>query len=310
MELRHLRYFVAVAESGSITEAARRLHIQQPPLGQQIRDLESELGVALFDRYPRRIALNSVGQRFLVDARDILARAQHACSQIRRFELGELGEVSVALTSSTSLHELTPRIMQRFRESFPMADLRVEELPTTDALPAVAKGIVDVALLYGDPGRHPDICCEVLDYEEMVAAVPRGHLMALDRHRPLTLERLAVENMILYSGLNASETLNDVLVMFAQRGLRPHVSDEVGPIMAAINLVAGGRGITLVPASVRTVHPEAVEYLPIAPTELARVPLTLAHPRATDLALVANFVANSRVVSQRDGITGVEVFGT
>ena len=95
MELRHLRCFVAVAEEGSLTRAAERLRIQQPPLGQQIKDLEYELGVALFDRHPKRIALNSAGEVFLADAQDILKRASQAMEHVRRFDRGESGRLSI-----------------------------------------------------------------------------------------------------------------------------------------------------------------------------------------------------------------------
>src|ERR1700733_15340968 len=108
MELRHLRYFVAVAEAGSFTKAAQALHIQQPPLGQQIRDLETELGVALFDRYPRKIVLNSTGEVFLADAREILVRAAQAVDNVRRYDQGESGHLAVGFTSSASLHVLAP----------------------------------------------------------------------------------------------------------------------------------------------------------------------------------------------------------
>ena len=111
MELRHLRYFVAVAESGSITKAAQRLGIQQPPLGQQIRALEAELKVQLFERAPKRVVLSNSGREFLEDARRILASAKEAVEKVRRFDRGEQGLLTVGFTSSASMHPIAPRIL-------------------------------------------------------------------------------------------------------------------------------------------------------------------------------------------------------
>ncbi len=137
MELRHLRYFVAVAEEGSVTKAAERLGIQQPPLGQQIRALEQELGVALFDRAAKRISLNATGKVFLTEALDLLARANGAVDHVRRFDRGERGRLDVGFTSSASLHRWTPKMLRAFRDAYPLAEITVEERETYELILAL-----------------------------------------------------------------------------------------------------------------------------------------------------------------------------
>src|SRR5918994_129083 len=147
MELRHLRYFVAVAESGNMTKAAQQLGIQQPPLGQQIRALEAELKAQLFDRSPKRIELRPAGRAFLEDAREILDRAAEAVTRVRRFERGEQGLISVGFTSSASLHPIAPQILRAFGDAYPPARIDVEERETYELILGLKKRRVDSSLI-------------------------------------------------------------------------------------------------------------------------------------------------------------------
>ncbi len=162
MELRHLRYFVAVAEEQHMTRAARRLGIQQPPLSQQIRDLEDELGVRLFDRTPRSIRLNAAGQVFLKDARRLLADAQDAVARVRRTSRGESGRIAIGYTSSASLHPLVPRLIRAFHAEHPAVDLEFQENATRDLLEAVAGDALDAAFVRASSGRYPGLRSMVL----------------------------------------------------------------------------------------------------------------------------------------------------
>ena len=140
MELRHLRYFVAVAQEQHMTRAAARLGIQQPPLSQQIKALEDELGVQLFERAPRKILLNAAGRIFLQDACALLADADAAVLRVRQAARGELGRISVGYTNSASLHALAPRIIRAFRAAYPLVALAIEEdvtMPLLEALSAL-----------------------------------------------------------------------------------------------------------------------------------------------------------------------------
>lgn len=290
MELRHLRYFVAVAEEGSLNRAAERLHIQQPPLGQQIRDLERELGVSLFDRSPRKAVLNETGALFLEEARDLLRRSELAIDNVRRFDKGESGRLSVGFTSSASLHVLAPRFLQEFRKAFPLAKIAVEESETYELILALQQQRIDVAILHIDANRFPGLASRVLCEEDMFVAVPRNHPYARSDCRPLTLSMLCDVDMVAYRRPDGPGIFEWIMQAFDEQGVKPRVVDEVCRIIAAINIVAGGRGITLVPASMRVLHEETVVYLPLAAGELPPLPLYVAHHQDIRLALIRNFV--------------------
>src|SRR3954447_7758070 len=136
MDLRHLRYFVAVAEEGHVTRAAERLGMQQPPLSQRIRALEQELGVVLFRREPRGVALTPAGHTLLTDARAILAQVEHAREATRRTARGEQGRITVGFTSSAAFHPFVPRVIRAFREAHPRVFLTLEEGGTTELIAA------------------------------------------------------------------------------------------------------------------------------------------------------------------------------
>lgn len=297
MELRHLRYFVSVAENGSLTKAAQQLHMQQPPLGQQIRDLESELGVTLFTRSPRKIALNTAGERFLVDARDILERVGQAVESVRRFDKGETGQLTIGFTSSASMHALTPRFLQRFRAKFPDAQIAVEESETYELVLALRERRIDAALLHIDANRFPDLVAAALSPEDMLVAVPRKNPLADESLGPLTLQMLADQSIVAYQRPDGPGIFEEVHNAFAAAGLKPVVVDEVHRIIAAINLVAAQRGITFVPASLQILHRDAVVYRQLSPGELPALPLYIAYRRGNQLALVRNFIGLTKSIA-------------
>ncbi|MBA8830736.1 MULTISPECIES: LysR family transcriptional regulator [Rhizobium] len=297
MELRHLRYFVAVAEEGSISRAAERLNIQQPPLGQQIRDLEYELGVSLFDRHPKKILLNAAGAVFLADARDILKRAGQAVENIRRYDKGEAGHLSVGFTSSASLHVLAPKLLQQFRLSYPLVKIAVEESETYELILALQEGRIDAALLHIDANRFPDLASTVLSEEDMIVAVPLGHPLADESLEPITLKMLEGQDVVIYRRPDGPGIFEQILQSLDRAGVTPQIVDEVYRIVAAINLVAGGRGVTIVPASMQVLHPEAIAYRALAPGQLSPLPLCIAYRRDLKLSIVRNFVALTKEIA-------------
>ncbi len=290
MELRHLRYFVAVAEEGSVTRAAQRLNIAQPPLSQQIAALEDELGVKLFDRVARRIQLNAAGRQFLDDARQTLEAARAAVQRVRRFEAGEQGHVTAGFTSSASLHHLAPRIIRAFREAFPLASLDVEERETYELLQAVDQKRLDVALLRTGSERFADLESHVLHNEEFVAVIPREHRLA-QISTPLELSSLLGERLVLYRRPDGVGIFDVLMNAFRDAGHAPIVAEQVTRIIAAINLVAAGQGVSFVPESMRVLHTDAVIYRRLPPGALPPMPLMLVHRRQDRAALVRNFIA-------------------
>lgn len=291
MELRHLRYFVAVAEEGSVTRAAERLGIQQPPLGLQIRALEDELGVQLFDRQPKRLSLNAAGAVFLDRARQVLAGAEAAVEHVRRFDRGERGRLTVGFTSSASLHHLTPHLMRAFRQAYPLVQLEVEESETYGLILALEQRRIDAAFLHIGTEGFAGLASTVLAQEDMVVAIPSDHPLAQAQAPALTLSMLSGQDLVVYRRPDGPGMFDGIMRAFAAAGVVPRVTDVVHRLIAAINLVAAGRGLTLVPASIQVLHRQAVTYRPLAPGALPPLPLYLAHRRDEGLALVRNFIA-------------------
>jgi DNA-binding transcriptional LysR family regulator len=298
MELRHLRYFVAVAEEGSFNRAAERLHIQQPPLGQQIRDLEYELGVALFDRSPRRVKLNEAGQLFLTEARDILERANRAVTKVRRFDKGETGKLSVGFTSSASFHFMAPEVLRRFRAVYPAAEIEVAESETYELILGLDQGRLDVAFLHIGAEGFPALVSEVLSEEDMLVAMPKDHPLAAEPSLPLTLDMLDRVDFVVYRRPDGPGIFDGVMDVLQRNSIVPNVVDTVSRIIAAINLVAGGRGVTLVPASMNVLHREAVVYRRLGPGGLRPLPLYAISRRDNRLAIVRNFLAITHQIAR------------
>lgn len=299
MELRHLRYFIAVAEEEHMTRAASRLFIQQPPLSQQIRALEDHLGVVLFKRIGKRIELNAAGRLFLAESREILQRVDAAVDRVRRFDLGEEGLIRVGYTSSASMHELTPCIIREFRNAHPLVALQIEEGAAHDLLCAVEENRLDVAFVRSSVDQYARLDCVGLIQEEMVVAIPIHHRLAQNAGLELELTQLREEPFIVYRQVNGSGINEMVVKTCLLAGFEPRVSHEVHRMMAAINLVAAGLGVTVVPQSLATIQPGSVVYRPLRHECPVTVPLNLAYRASLDTPASEGFVRLSRALADR-----------
>jgi DNA-binding transcriptional LysR family regulator len=305
MELRHLRYFVMVAEERHFTRAAARLNMQQPPLSQQIRALEEELGFELFKRHPKGVDLTAGGQVFLQEAQDILARVKEGSLKASRAAHGIEGQLGVGFTSSAAAHPLIPRIIRAYRERFPGVAVVLKEGSAQQLTEAAIEGGVDVGILRAPVGQHQSIEFHRLLNEEMLLTLPVGHrLLAghdLSNGAPcISLNDLADEPFILVRRPGAPGMYANLIKACQCAGFNPKIAFEVERMLTNVSLVAAGAGISIVPASMKDVHKESVVYCPIIDARpRLHAPITLVCRSFNQLPPLRNFIDLSRELSGR-----------
>ncbi|WP_175940801.1 LysR family transcriptional regulator [Caballeronia sp. BCC1704] len=257
MEMRHLRYFVAVAEEKNFTRAAQRLNIAQPPLSRQIQQLEETLGVQLLERNSRPLKLTETGKFFYSHASQLLAQTAELESMTRR--VGNIERsLSVGFVGST-LYGLLPKIIRRFRDENPTVELSLHEMSTMDQLRALKEGRIDVGF-----GRirneDANIGRVVLREEKLIAALPFGH--PLSTAKPvIALRDLLNETLIIFPKAPRPSYADQVLAAFDERGLKPRRIYEVRELQIALGLVAAGEGVSVVPSSVYGLKRDDVSYM-------------------------------------------------
>ena len=285
MELRQLRYFVAVAEELHFRRAAERLHISQPPLSQQIRALEEELGFALLVRTRRRVELTPAGAAFLRDARSILSELDGAVAGARRIDAGQTGRLRINFVGS-ALFSIVPGTVERFRRSRPGVALELRERATVDQLRAVRAGLADVGLVRPPIDEDDSFRVQTVLRERTLAALPAAHPLAALRRVPL--RRLAAEPLVLFPR-DQAPGFHDLLIdSLAGAGSAPRVIQYAPEMLTIIGLVAAGTGVSLVPASVARLALDGVAYRPV--TGAPRSELVAITRAGDDSALVRAFV--------------------
>ncbi|AFT85417.1 LysR family transcriptional regulator [Paraburkholderia phenoliruptrix] len=256
MELRHLRYFVAVAEERNFTRAAQRLHIAQPPLSRQIQQLEESLGVQLFERNSRPLKLTETGKFFYSHAVQLLAQTHDLESMTRR--VGNIERsLSVGFVGST-LYGMLPKIIRRFRDENKTVELSLHEMSTMDQIRALKDGRIDVG--FGRI-RHEDanIRRVILREEKMIVALPVGHPLSIAKP-VLALRDVIQETLIIFPKAPRPSYADQVLAAFQDRALTPRRIYEVRELQIALGLVAAGEGISIVPSSVYGLKRDDVSY--------------------------------------------------
>jgi DNA-binding transcriptional LysR family regulator len=285
VQLRRLEYFVAVAEEQSFSQAARRLHIAQPPLSNQVKKLETELGVLLLERTSRGVLLTDAGELLLEEARRILLQVEQTVAIVRRVGRGEVGRLTVGFVPSAS-NSVLPPILQRFRQRSPGVELFLRELRPDLVVAALNDQQIDAGLLFlpvsaaerggersdadhGRPPQAPGLRAEVVSREPLVVALPEDHRLA--GQAEVDLAELAGEPFVLprrYKGMPG--LYGQVVDLCRQAGFTPEaVQKDVWLMQTIVALVAGGTGVALVPDSVRALGREGVVYKPVrgsAPT--------------------------------------------
>jgi len=291
MELRHLRYFIAVAEERHVTRAAERLGMQQPPLSQQIRALERELDVQLFRRRPRGVELTDAGSALLAEARAILSHIEHASAAARRTARGEQGRIAVGFTSSAPFHPFVPRIIRTYREAFPLVALTLEEGGTIELIDHLRDERIDVAFVRTAISDQEGLVVSPLLKEAMVLALPRAHDLARRTNKAVSLTALAEETFIVYRRHNGPGLYDAILSACTAAGFSPRVGQEAPRIVSTLNLVAAGLGISLVPESLQRMRMDGVVFRRIGGAAQPMAPLYLASRRGEASAAVRKFLA-------------------
>jgi DNA-binding transcriptional LysR family regulator len=290
MELRHLRYFVAVAEHGHITRAAESLGIQQPPLSQQIKALEEELGVQLLRRRPRGVELTDAGAAFLERAQVILGEVDRAFASTRRTARGEEGRVVVGFTSSAPFHPFVPRVIRMFREASPHVALVLEESGSSELVHGLHTEIIDAAFIRSPVADVVGLLVQPLLDEKMLVALPTGHALATELSEPVALAELAKHTFILYKRPGAPGLYDSIITACRGAGFSPRVGQEAPRIVSTLNLVAAGLGVSIVPESLRRLQMDGVVYRELADDARLTAPLILACRRGENSAAVQRFI--------------------
>ena len=259
MELRHLRYFIAVAEELHFGRAAEQLGISQPPLSQQIQALEEEIGARLLERTNRRVELTEAGRLFLDESRQVLAQVDKAVQLARRAQRGELGELKVGFTSSAPFTSTVPRSIHAFRQAYPDVHLELHEMSSAETVKALLEDGVQVGVIR--PLALPDNLLAVELFREPLVAVLRAdHPLAAGSAEGLDIAAMAEEPFVFFPRTFGTGLYDQLIALAREAGFSPRIAQEASEAMTIIGLVSAGLGVSVLPASFRRTRVDGVVY--------------------------------------------------
>ena len=290
MELRHIRYFLVVAEERHFTRAAAKIGIGQPPLSQQIKDLEAEIGALLFRRVAHGAELTTAGEAFLQAVKEMPMLAERATRAARRAARGETGSLRIGLTATAVLNAAVPSAIRAFRRAYADVELVLEEASTTRLVAGLQEGSLDAAFLR-PKGSNPEMLqLRLLSEEPMIVALPSGHVAA--KQRDVDLASLKDDSFVLFPR-TIGPALYDAIVSACRRaGFEPVIGQLAPQITSMVNLVAAELGVSIVPASTSQLRVRGVAYREIA-GQAPTVRLAIAYRRGETSPIVRNFVASA-----------------
>ena len=264
MDLRRIRYFIVLSEELHFGRAAQRLNIAQPPLSQQIRVLEEELGARLFERSNRRVELTAAGKALLPEARALSAQAERTGEVARRAQRGELGELRIGFTGSAAFSEVIPQLIFEYRRRLPGVHLRLEELTTQQQLTAMLEHRMEVAFVRGAtrPELPPTLQATRLFEDALGAVLPARHPLAA-QGGALSVGALKDEAFVMYPRESGTGVYDQIIALCQQAGFAPQLAQEARESPTIVGLVAAGIGVALVPASLRSINVNGVAYRPL-----------------------------------------------
>jgi DNA-binding transcriptional LysR family regulator len=290
MELRHIRYFLAVAEERHFTRAAAKVGIGQPPLSQQIKDLEAEIGAPLFHRVPQGAELTAAGQAFLEAVCDMPMLAERATKAARRAARGETGSLRIGFTASSAFNPVVPSAIRAFRRAYAGVDISLEEANSARLVVGLQDGSLDAAFLRPGVSGTEAFQLRLLSEEPMVLALPASHLVAAET--TVDLAALKDDPFLLFPRQIGPTLYDTVIGACREAGFEPVIGQLAPQIASVVNLVAAEMGVSIIPASMSQLQVSGVTYRPILrPSPMAA--LSLAYRRGETSPMVRNFVARA-----------------
>ncbi|MES4612447.1 MAG: LysR family transcriptional regulator [Ewingella sp.] len=289
LDLRKLRAFVTVVEEGSISRAAERLFIQQPPLSRLLQGLEQDFGVPLLVRQPRGVVATDAGSVLLQEARALLSRADQLEAAMQRAAQGKQGSITVGFTSSSALHSFVPEVLRRYREIYPTVSTQLEEAGSTELLQGVLAQRIDLAFVRMPVHGMPELKVERVLQEPMLVALPAGHRLAtLPRDEPISLKLLANEPFVLYRRPAGQGLYDAILAACFRAGFSPQIVQEAPRLTSCLSLVGAGLGVSIVPESITRLGGEGMVFLPLVPQAQLSAPLYLARREDSGSSAIIN----------------------
>jgi len=289
LDLRKLRAFVTVVEEGSISRAAERLFIQQPPLSRLLQGLEQDFGVPLLVRQPRGVVATDAGSVLLQEARALLSRADQLEAAMQRAAQGKQGSITVGFTSSSALHSFVPEVLRRYREIYPTVSTQLEEAGSTELLQGVLAQRIDLAFVRMPVHGMPELKVERVLQEPMLVALPAGHRLAtLPRNEPISLKLLANEPFVLYRRPAGQGLYDAILAACFRAGFSPQIVQEAPRLTSCLSLVGAGLGVSIVPQSITRLGGEGMVFLPLVAQAQLSAPLYLARREDSDASAIIN----------------------
>ena len=290
MELRHIRYFLAVAEERHFTRAAAKVGIGQPPLSQQIKYLEAEVGAALFHRLAHGAELTEAGKAFLAGVKEMPSIAGRATAAARRASRGELGSLRVGFTSTATFNVVVPSAIRTFRSTYPEIHLTLEEANTTQLITGLREGTLDAVFLRPGLPDTAELQLRVVSEEPMVVALPKRHPAAARKEIDLAILK---DDPFLLFPREVAPTIYDAVVDACRKaGFEPIIGQAAPHFISIVNLVAAELGVAIIPESMTQVRVTGIVYRQIS----GRVPTTrlaLAYRRGETSPVVRNFITRA-----------------
>lgn len=260
IELRHLRYFIAVAEELHFGRAADRLHISQPPLSQQIQSLEEQINAKLLERNNRNVSLTPAGVMFLKEAYQILSQVEAAATKAARMERGELGELSIGFTSTTPFMNRVTMSLRQYRESYPEVAIHMHQMNTKQQIPPLLTGRIDIGIM------RNTILPSQLDYqllfkESFMVAVYEGHPLLKYEKTGVDIRLLADYPLVFFEREVGTALYDEIMNLLTSAGVTPKISQEAGEAMTILGLVSAGMGISIITESFTRMKIDGIKYI-------------------------------------------------